>query len=366
MNKLFRQILPIFLLLFLILWAGPAYCFVIHGTNEKVTSRSFRIEGARYVPLISACRAFGVDWDWDSVSRKITLTKNGSFLILMVGSSTYSIDGKIGRFKGKIEFSKGIVLVPKGFVYGDWWLGVPEIKPVKRIVRHRINTIVIDAGHGGKDPGAVGRSGLKEKEVALDIARYLQELLSGYGITAILVRTNDRFVSLGNRARFANKNNADFFISIHTNAHRDRRARGFEVFWLSEPTDDHARAVAARENAALKMENNSSDFIDSQDPTRWDLEVTENRRESFGLADSIVRAMSRNLSIRNRGVKTARFYVLKGVYAPAVLVEVAFISNPSEEAKLKTDSYRRKLARVICEGIVSYKKEYDRTNGFTN
>ena len=104
MNKFFRQILLLFLFFFLVVWAGPAYGLVISGTKERVESRSFRIEGTKYVPLLSACRAFGVDWDWDPVSRKITLSKNRSSLVLLVGSNTYSIDGKIGRFKGKIEF----------------------------------------------------------------------------------------------------------------------------------------------------------------------------------------------------------------------------------------------------------------------
>ncbi len=363
MNKHSRQILPIFLLLFLILWAGPAYGLIIHGTKENVKSRSFRIEGTRYVPLLSACRAFGVDWDWDPVSRKITLSKNRSSLVLLVGSDIYSIDGKIGRFKGKIEFSKGIILIPKTFIYGDWWIEVPGIKTA---IRHRINVVVIDPGHGGKDPGAIGRGGLREKDVVLSVTKYLREFLQGHGVTAVLVRTGDRFVRLGNRANFANKNNADFFISIHVNAHRDRRPSGFEVYYLSTATDDYAKGVAARENAVLKMENGLVDSIDSRDPTVWDLKATENRRESIGLADSIIEAMSRNISARNRGRKSAGFYVLKKVDAPAVLVEMGFISNPSEEAKLKTRNYQRKLARAICEGIVAYKTLHDKTNGFTD
>ncbi len=364
MNKHSRQILSIFLFLFLVVWVGPAYGLIISGTNENVKSRSFRIGGTRYVPLISACRAFGVDWDWDPVSRKITLSKNRSFLVLLVGSNTYSIDGKIGRFKGKIEFSKGIILIPKTFIYGeDWWIEVPGIKTT---VRHRINVVVIDPGHGGKDSGAIGRSGLREKDVVLSVAKYLREFLASHGVTAILVRTGDRFVSLGNRANFSNKNNADFFISIHANAWRDRRPKGFEVYYLSAATDDYARAVAARENAVLKMENSSADSINNQDPTVWDLKATENSRESIELASSIIEAMSRNIPARNRGVKSARFYVLKKVDAPAVLVEMGFISNPSEEAKLKTRNYRKKLARAICEGIVAYKNIYDKTNGFTD
>ncbi len=362
MNKHSRQILPIFLLLFLILWVGPAYSLIISGTEENVKSRSFRIGGTRYVPLLSACRAFGVDWDWDPISRKITLSKNRSSLVLLVGSNTYSIDGKIGRFKGKIEFSKGIILVPKTFIYGDWWIEVPE---AKRTVRHRINVVVIDPGHGGKDSGAVGRGGLKEKDVVLSVSKYLREFLQGHGVGAILVRSGDRFVPLGSRANFANKNNADFFISIHANSYRDRRPKGFEVYYLSAATSDYAKGVAARENAVLKMENGLVDSIDSGDPTVWDLKATENRRESIGLANSIIEAMSRNVSARNRGRKSAGFYVLKKVDGPAVLVEMGFISNPSEEAKLKTRSYQKKLAQAICEGIVDYKTLHDETNGFT-
>ena len=314
--------------------------------------------------MVSACRAFGVDWDWDPVSRKISLSKNNSSLVLLVGSNTYSIDGKIDRFKGKIEFSKGIILIPKTFIYGeDWWIELPE---AKRSVRHRINVVVIDPGHGGKDPGAIGRGGLKEKDVVLSVSKYLREFLQGHGVTAILVRGGDKFVPLGSRANFANKNNADFFVSIHANACRDRRPKGFEVYYLSAATSDYAKGVAARENASLKMENGLVDSIESGDPTVWSLKATENRRESIGLADSIIGAMSRNISARNRGRKSAGFYVLKKVDAPAVLVEMGFISNSSEEAKLKTQSYQKKLARAICEGIIDYKTLHDKTNGFSD
>ena len=113
------------------------------------------------------------------------------------------------------------------------------------------------------------------------------------------------------------------------------------------------------------MENGFSGFVENEDPTVLDLRVDENRRVSIGLANSIVNAMAGNISARNRGVKSARFYVLKKVGAPAVLVEMGFISNPSEEAKLKTRNYQKRLARAICQGIVDYKKEYDRTNGFS-
>jgi N-acetylmuramoyl-L-alanine amidase len=361
MKKHCSQILPFFLLFFLIVATRPAYGFIIQGTKEKVQSPSYRIENTTYVPLILVCQAFGVDWDWDSVSRKITLINGNRFLRLIVGSNTYLKDGKVSYLKNPVKVKRGTVLVPRRFIYLDWWLWPP---PPERVV-HRIELIVIDAGHGGKDPGAVGRSGLKEKDVVLDVARYLKILLDRNGLNSILTREDDRFLSLGERTRFSNWHKADVFVSIHANAHRDRRAKGFEVWYLSEAKDSYSRAVAAAENAVIEMENSSKTSRISQSPTVGYLLLDENRIESIELAEEICRQLASQTHSRNRGVKGAGFYVL-GVDTPAVLVELGFISNPAEESKLKSVSYRRRLARALCDGIMAYKRRYDQTNGFTD
>lgn len=230
---------------------------------------------------------------------------------------------------------------------------------------YKIRTIVVDPGHGGKDPGAIGVGRLKEKDVVLDISKRFKKRLERAGLKVILTRDRDVFLSLKQRARIANTKEADFFISIHANAFRKSRAAGFEVYYLSEAIDDSARAVAAAENAVLKFEQ-SEDFSKPLRATLWDILYTEHRTESIELARSICKAVERKgLSRNNRGVKGANFCVLRSTKMPAVLVEVGFISNPLEASRLKLRSYRQKLAEAIAEGVLSYKRSYEASNGFT-
>ncbi|MEA3560712.1 MAG: N-acetylmuramoyl-L-alanine amidase [Candidatus Omnitrophota bacterium] len=362
MTKNYRQILPIFFIIFLIIAVRPAHSFIIRGTEKNVESRSYRVGGATYIPLILACQAFGIDYKWDSIARNITLSSNGSLLRLIVGSNNYFQDGEVRSLRNPVKLNReGIVLVPKKFIDLEWWAYPPA---VEKIV-HRIDTIIIDAGHGGKDPGAIGKSGLREKDVVLEVARRLKDLLDRNGVNSILTRTDDRFLTLEERTRFSNQRKADIFISIHANAHRNRQANGFEVWYLSETKDSYSRAVAAAENAVAKMENYPEYSGVARDPTFGDLNLNENRRESIGLAEEICRQLNFQTRSRNRGVKYARFYVL-GVNAPAVLVELGFISNLTEEARLKKTGYRQRLAQALCDGIMVFKKKYDESNGFSD
>ncbi|MEA3328729.1 MAG: N-acetylmuramoyl-L-alanine amidase [Candidatus Omnitrophota bacterium] len=361
-KRLLRRILPIFLLFFLIIAVRPVYGFVIHGTEKRVESPSSRMRGTDYIPLILACQAFGVDYDWDPTTRKITLIKGAGSLILIAGSDTYLQDRQVLHLRKPVEISEEIILIPRGFIDLDWW----QEPVIAMEITHRIDTVVIDAGHGGKDPGAVGRSGLKEKDVVLDVALYLKTLLDRSGIKAILTRQDDRFLTLGQRVRFSNQHKANLFVSIHVNGHRDRRANGFEVWYLSNAKDSYSRKVAATENFALEIgkENFSKNTDITKNLTLGDLQLTENRVESIELAGEICRQLGDQTCSRNRGIKCAGFYVL-GVEVPAVLVELGFISNFTEESRLKKTSYRRKLARALCDGIMVYKQRFDQSNGFS-
>ncbi len=216
-----------------------------------------------------------------------------------------------------------------------------------------IKTIVIDPGHGGKDPGAIGWGGVKEKEITLLISRYLRDFLLRQGFKVYLTRYRDVFIPLKERVNFAHRKKADLFISIHCNSSLYRSARGFEVYYLSEAMDDHARAVARIENSVLKLENP----VDKWRMTILeDLSLLEYRRESIVLAQFITERMSLGIPSPNRGVKSALFYVLRGVYAPAILVEVGFISNPYEVRMLRKSYYQREIARRIGEGIIKFKE----------
>jgi N-acetylmuramoyl-L-alanine amidase len=225
----------------------------------------------------------------------------------------------------------------------------------------KIALIVIDPGHGGIDPGAVGKKGLYEKDANLDIANQLQELIKdSLGINVILSREKDTYLSLKERTDLANRNSADLFISVHCNASpKSSKSRGFETYFLSEARTNDARAVAAIENASLKFDGieepkNDIEYI------LYDLAQNAFLQESNSLAEFVQNTAEKALSIPARGVSQAGFYVLRGAFMPAVLVECAFISNPDEEKLLKTSEFKDKLAYCIFTGLRDYVADYER------
>jgi N-acetylmuramoyl-L-alanine amidase len=227
----------------------------------------------------------------------------------------------------------------------------------KKKISDEIKTIVIDPGHGGKDPGAIGPRGLKEKDVVLDIAKKLGRILKEkYNMRVIYTRTKDIFIPLNERTEIANSNKADLFISIHTNASRKRYTRGIETYILNWTNDEEAMRVAARENAISykkmrKVQNELQIILQ-------DLARNNKRDESIVLArsvqDSMIKTLKRNYRIIDLGVKQALFYVLVGAEMPSILVEVSFITNREEEKRLSQSSYRSKIAAAIAKGIINY------------
>lgn len=235
-------------------------------------------------------------------------------------------------------------------------------KENKVLMDELIDVIVIDPGHGGPDSGAVGRGGLLEKEVTLDIAKRLRELLKKEkGLKVILTRETDVLVPLEERTQIANRNGADLFISIHTNSFRKRSVRGSETFFLAAAKNDEARAAAALENSSVRFEHsaNANDNLDDLEFILMDLVQSEYLKESSDLAEMIQKRLEKNLSLPGRGVNQAGFVVLNKAYMPAVLVETAFISNKKDASLLKKDSFRQKMAQTLYESIKEFKKKYE-------
>ena len=229
-----------------------------------------------------------------------------------------------------------------------------------------LGRIVLDAGHGGHDPGAVGPGGLQEKDVVLDVTRRVARLVEeGLGIKVALTRTGDYFVPLRDRTQFANKERAQLFVSIHANAHRDLGSEGVETYFLSsEATDNEARQVAALENEVVQLETgNSRARMDILKTILWDLAQSEFQEESSQLAETVQDTLTRTLRIATRGVKQAGFYVLGGAAMPAILIEIGFVSNKKEERRLMDAQYRERVARAIYAGIAEYKRRYDQKMG---
>jgi N-acetylmuramoyl-L-alanine amidase len=222
--------------------------------------------------------------------------------------------------------------------------------------------IVLDAGHGGHDPGAVGSSGLQEKDIALDVTKRLTRLLEEkLRVKVLLTRTGDEFIPLRERTSFANNKRADLFVSIHANAHRVSASEGVETYFLSsEASDNEARQVAALENGVIALEPGSATGNqNSLKSILWDLAQSDFQEESSRVAETILDALTEALRIQNRGVKQAGFYVLGGAAMPAVLVEIGFLTNPKEERKLMDASYREKIAQALFRGLAAYKQRYD-------
>ncbi len=220
--------------------------------------------------------------------------------------------------------------------------------------------VVVDPGHGGRDPGAVGANGLREKQVVLRMARALQDYLREQHpeIETRLTRKGDRFLALKSRTQIANEMDADLFISIHANSGHSSYASGFEVFTLSgEATDPNARDLAEIENSALLYEGYDKKEIDDLSFILWQLRSTVHTRESQKVARLMLEEMEDLLPISNRGMKQAPFWVLKDAQMPAVLVETGFLSNPSEEKRLQSREYHRRLARALGPAISKYRKQ---------
>ncbi|HEX7552694.1 MAG TPA: N-acetylmuramoyl-L-alanine amidase [Geothrix sp.] len=224
-------------------------------------------------------------------------------------------------------------------------------KPAAPPARSPRLKVMVDPGHGGDDGGARGPKGLKEKAAALEIGKAVALKLEAAGFQAILSREDDTFIPLWDRAKAANAQGADLFISLHLNAARAKAARGSEVFFLSLGQGDDDEVVAA-ENAGAGMAPGSPDSVVAS--ILDDLAQTAFLQDSERLAVAIQGQLNRLAGIKERGVKQAPFIVLRGAAMPAVLVEVAFISNPKEEEKLKDAAFQAKVADAITLGVRRY------------
>lgn len=228
--------------------------------------------------------------------------------------------------------------------------------------RWTLDTIVIDAGHGGKDLGAMAADGTREKDVVLQVAKklgsYLEENLD---VNVVFTRDDDRFITLEGRGHLANQAGGKLFVSIHANSATDRRARGTETFFLGLHKTDAARRVMERENEVIRLEEDASTYAeyDAMNSVMQSLTQSAYMRQSQALAESIEDQFENRAGRRSRGVKQAGFYVLYGASMPAVLVELGFLSHPGEAAFMRSDDGQAYLASAIFRAIRQYKSEYD-------
>jgi N-acetylmuramoyl-L-alanine amidase len=216
-----------------------------------------------------------------------------------------------------------------------------------------IRRVVLDPGHGGEDPGAIGKKGQKEKDVVLAVASELRTLLAAKGLEVIMTRESDIYIPLENRPVIANQQKADLFISIHANANRNRKKRGVQAFYLNFSPDPQVNEIAALENATSTKR--IGEMQDTLKKIVQNSKILESRDLAYKIHGNLVKLLSQHYSaVESLGVRGGPFWVLIGGEMPSVLVEISHLSNAQEEERLKSPAYRRQVALGIYEGILEY------------
>ncbi len=304
--------------------------------------------------------------------NKIKATGNISFIV---------INDKPYQLKNSIIYKKGIFYAPIddflsllnqqiGSDYSIDYnsLSIKNGDPIKSIKsdpvdlskekkKWKFDTIIIDPGHGGKDPGAIGYRGSKEKDIVLDVSKRLAKKIERNSKTkVILTRNEDTFLRLQDRTKFANSNQGDLFISIHANSLESRRAYGFETYILRPGRNKDAINVALRENAVIELEENQPNELTDEKLIQATIAQSGFVQYSEQFAALVQEEIGKRVQSKDLGVKQAGFYVLMGASMPNVLIELGFVSNPSEEKKLNSSSYRDMLATSIYYAILKYQK----------
>lgn len=233
----------------------------------------------------------------------------------------------------------------------------PKTTPYPAIVSSKRNVVVIDPGHGGKDPGAIGYKKYREKEIVFGIAKKTADRLRALGYTVYLTRSKDTFIKLRNRTHFANKKRADLFISIHANAVPKKKAKdvhGIETYFLSPSRSKRATNAAAKENSTEMEDMNfygKNTFLNALNSEK----IVASHKLAIDLQSSVLSSLRAKYdNVKDAGVREGPFWVLVGAQMPAVLVEVGFLTHPMEAARLKTKTYQDYFARGLVEGIERY------------
>ena len=338
--------------------------------NKKENGTLIEIETNKYFDesLVSASITRGgwlninvIGGELDSLSILKTINANSQILrirpIQMDQSAQISFllknqfdDYSISTKNNKID----IALRENSIINAD------KIKQLKK--RWNLDVIVIDAGHGGKDPGCLA-NGLMEKTVTLDVAKKLGKMIEQeLGIKVIYTRTEDEFVPLWKRTKIANDSGGKLFISLHVNASpNSSSARGFETFIIRPGKFDDATDVAQRENKVIELEDSPKNYPTL---TRENLIIATMAQSAFTkqsefFAGEIQKELDKSFTSKNRGVKQAGFYVLVGASMPNVLVELGFITNRQDYNLISKSKYRTKMAKSIFDAILTYKNKYE-------
>ena len=383
--KLFKSIYPIFYYLFFISW-----CFAsTQGTIKIIDSKNFTIGKVNYIKenqyYISINNFSDILLNNNFTNNntekmvvyfgdtKIKITANISFVI--INEKAYQLDNNVFQRKGEYyaPLDDFLALLTQhtntdySMDYDSMSISLdgvvqnaPELKTtdlVEEKKKWQFDTIIIDPGHGGKDPGSVGHKGTKEKDIVLDVSKRLaRKIQKNLRIKTVLTRDEDVFVRLQDRTKFANTNEGDLFISIHVNSNESKKPSGFETYLLKPGRNQEAINVALRENSVIELEGNEFEKLTDEQLIQATIAQSGFVQYSEKFAALIQEEIDKRVQSRNRGVKQAGFYVLMGASMPNVLIELGYISNPNEEKKLNSSSYRDMLATSIYYAILEYQK----------
>lgn len=303
--------------------------------------------------LKDLCERYSVQLEWDSVSQVVTLSSGDQKARALVGSDVVLVGPDRITLSGTIRRTRDAIFVPQDF----------EAKVFQKFKKEtgfdlkKFGLIVVDAGHGGKDPGARGKTGVKEKHIVLDIAKRLKRNLTQYGFDVVMTRETDEFITLEKRTEIATRVQADLFVSIHANANQSRNIDGFEVYYMGEfLTKDKKEDQRQKNTGALFSRLKMRQDLPELDKIVADMLYDHKQYESRALAGRLARDVSKFTGTQDRGERAARFFVLRNTLIPAVLVEVGYLSNAREEKLLQSDDHRQKLADGIAESIADYVK----------
>ena len=342
--------------------------------NSSLTPEVIKIieiDSTEYFNVYELNKTFKAKISDDLLDQRLNVNIYGEQLIFLLDSSILQYGSDYFNMTHNIIQQDGKYFLPVVFltkilphVFNDKISWENNKLIAQAPIDYSIRRIVLDPGHGGKDPGAVGYSKKNfEKEVVLELALKLKKKLEQQlDVVVLLSRDKDEFVSLQQRTKFANDNHADLFISLHCNAHRNSKVDGIEVYYLSTAKTDEARAVEAMENQVVYEYEGGQEAVKKYDDLAFilaDMAQSEHLEESFNLGANLQTALVSATKAYDRGVKQANFYVLRGAFMPSVLLEFGFLSNKEEEKKLVNSSYQDKLIDSVFIGIRDFKMKYD-------
>jgi len=382
------------LLLLLIVSTAP-----VHSLELKTRLSVATIAGNAYVSLHALTDRLNLDSSFDIITGRGKIYRGSNFTVYQEGICAILLNGKLKKYRYPVTRREGELFIPVQFAIdllaeyvpgskitcgassleivfpspGKETPRTPETQPARDAQpsaygKDMIRFIIIDPGHGGKDPGAIGKGGVYEKHITLEIAkklaRYLETNLRG--VRVVHTRNNDTFIELGRRIDIANarlkENENGLFISIHINASISPRISGFETYVLSQnPSNEDARATAALENNVIILEDReqAKKYDDAAHMEAFML-TAQIQKESAMLAESIQSSIDATISeFKSRGVKKADFYVLRGALMPSVLVEAGYITNTRELRYLQKSGHQDKIARGIGKGIIQFINKYN-------